>query len=61
MALDNPLYTRHLFQRVDVLRIVAQKLPLLIQHGYEFVTGGRLELTGVDLLQQTHGVNTGSH
>ena len=61
MALNNPLYTRHLFQCVNVLRVIAQKLLLLIQHGYEFVTGRWLELTGVDLLQWTHEVKAQSY
>ena len=38
MALNNPLYACHLFQCVNVLGVIAQKLLLLIQHGYEFVT-----------------------
>lgn len=50
MALDDSLHASALLQSVDVLGVVPQQLALLVQHGNELMTWGRLKLAGVNFL-----------
>ena len=51
MTLDDSLNASLLLERVDVLREIAQQLPVVFQCLDEFVRHGRLELARENLLK----------